>query len=98
MPKGFLPLQDTGLITAVTEAGTDVSFDEMQRRQRAVEDLIRDDPDVVGVVSVIGVSPAQLTPNAGRLTITLKPRERARAWSAPIIDRLQDARSPASPA
>ena len=34
MPKGFLPLQDTGLITAVTEAGTDVSFDEMQRLQR----------------------------------------------------------------
>ena len=34
MPKGFLPLQDTGLITAVTEAGTDVSFAEMQRRQQ----------------------------------------------------------------
>ena len=40
IPKGFLPLQDTGLITAVTEAGTDVSFTEMQRRQRLVEDAI----------------------------------------------------------
>src|SRR5207342_1834740 len=56
VPKGFLPLQDTGLITAVTEAGTDVSFAEMQRRQRLVEDAIRTDPDVTGVVSVIGVS------------------------------------------
>ena len=46
MPKGFLPLQDTGLITAVTEAGPSVSFDEMQRRQHLVEDAIRKDPDV----------------------------------------------------
>ena len=57
MPKGFLPLQDTGLITAVTEAGTDVSFAEMQRLQAQVEAAIRADPDVAGVVSVIGVSP-----------------------------------------
>ena len=75
VPKGFLPLQDTGLITAVTEAGTDVSFTEMQRRQRVVEDAIRADPDVTGVVSVIGVSPINATPNTGRLTITLKPRD-----------------------
>ena len=67
VPKGFLPLQDTGLITAVTEAGTDVSFTEMQRRQRVVEDAIRADPDVTGVVSVIGVSPINATPNTGRL-------------------------------
>jgi multidrug efflux pump len=46
VPKGFLPLQDTGLITAVTEAGTDVSFTEMQHRQRLVEDAIRADADV----------------------------------------------------
>ncbi|MFZ0348373.1 MAG: efflux RND transporter permease subunit, partial [Pseudolabrys sp.] len=75
VPKGFLPLQDTGLITAVTEAGTDVSFTEMQRRQRVVEDAIRADPDVTGVVSVIGVSPINATPNTGRLSITLKPRD-----------------------
>ena len=59
MPKGFLPLQDTGLITAVTEAGADVSFEAMQRQQRQVEDIVRADPDVTGVVSVLGVSPAQ---------------------------------------
>ncbi len=46
IPKGFLPLQDTGLIFAVMEGGEDVSFTEMQRLRGAVEDAIRKDPDV----------------------------------------------------
>jgi multidrug efflux pump len=91
VPKGFLPLQDTGLITAVTEAGTDVSFIEMQRRQRLVEDAIRADPDVTGVVSVIGVSPINATPNAGRLAISLKPRDERRAHIDEIVARLKHA-------
>jgi len=91
MPKGFLPLQDTGLITAVTEAGTDVSFNEMQRRQNEVESIIRTDADVTGVVSVIGVSPLNATPNAGRLAITLKPRNARSARVDAIIARLKDA-------
>jgi multidrug efflux pump len=91
MPKGFLPLQDTGLITAVTEAGTDVSFAEMQRRQNEVEAIIRTDADVTGVVSVIGVSPLNATPNAGRLAITLKPRDQRSARVDAIIARLKDA-------
>jgi multidrug efflux pump len=91
VPKGFLPLQDTGLITAVTEAGTDVSFTEMQRRQRLVEDAIRADPDVTGVVSVIGVSPINATPNAGRLAISLKPRDERRAHIDEIVARLKRA-------
>ena len=89
IPKGFLPLQDTGLITAVTEAGTDVSFTEMQRRQRVVEDAIRSDPDVTGVVSVIGVSPINATPNAGRLAITLKQRDDRKAPVDEIVARLK---------
>jgi multidrug efflux pump len=89
VPKGFLPLQDTGLITAVTEAGTDVSFTEMQRRQRVVEDVIRADPDVTGVVSVIGVSPINATPNAGHLAITLKPRDDRSAHVDEIVTRLK---------
>ncbi|MGA7002061.1 MAG: efflux RND transporter permease subunit [Pseudolabrys sp.] len=91
IPKGFLPLQDTGLITAVTEAGTDVSFTEMQRRQRVVEDAIRSDPDVTGVVSVIGVSPINATPNAGRLAITLKQRDDRKAPVDEIVARLKRA-------
>src|SRR5262245_15334197 len=91
VPKGFLPLQDTGLITAITEAGTDVSFTEMQRRQRLVEDAIRADPDVTGVVSVIGVNPINPTPNAGRLAISLKPRDERRAHIDEIVARLKGA-------
>ncbi len=90
MPKGFLPLQDTGLITAVTEAGTDVSFEAMQRLQRQVEDVIRADPDVTGVVSVLGVSPLNATPNAGRIAISLKPRDERKDLVGTIIARLQD--------
>ncbi len=91
IPKGFLPLQDTGLITAVTEAATDISFTEMQRLQRQVEDTIRGDPDVTGVVSVIGVSPINATPNAGRLAITLKPRDERSDRVDAIIARLKQA-------
>jgi multidrug efflux pump len=91
VPKGFLPLQDTGLITAITQAGPDVSFDEMARRQHAVEDAVRADPDVTGVVSVIGVSPLNATPNSGWLTITLKPRDERSDLVGAIIDRLKRA-------
>jgi multidrug efflux pump len=91
IPKGFLPLQDTGQITAVTEAGVDVSFTEMQRRQTQIEAIVRADPDVAGVVSLVGVSPLNATPNAGRLAISLKPREERAARVAAIVDRLKDA-------
>ncbi len=90
VPKGFLPLQDTGLITAVTEAGTEVSFGEMQRLQKLVADRMRQDPDVTGIASVVGVSPLNATPNAGRLVITLKPRGERRAVVTEIIDRLKE--------
>ncbi len=73
VPKGFLPPQDTGLIFAVSEAGTEVSFDQMQRLQAQVEAAIKKDPDVNGVVSIIGVSRMNPTPNAGRLAIMLRP-------------------------
>src|SRR5947209_1986234 len=91
MPKGFLPLQDTGLITAVTEAGTEVSFAEMQRLQKLVSDRIRQDPDVTGVISVVGVSPLNATPNAGRLSITLRPRGERNVVVSDIIARFKRA-------
>ncbi len=73
-PKGFLPQQDTGLVTAVLEAGPEVSFTEMSRLQEVVATEIRKDPDVAGVVSVVGVSGVNATPNAGHMKITLRPR------------------------
>ncbi|HTQ81801.1 MAG TPA: efflux RND transporter permease subunit, partial [Pseudolabrys sp.] len=91
VPKGFLPQQDTGLITAITEAGTDVSFDTMQRLQKQVEDAIRADPDVTGVVSVTGVSPINPTPNAGHLSINLRARDSRSSSVSEIVARLQDA-------
>jgi multidrug efflux pump len=91
IPKGFLPLQDTGQITAVTEAGVDVSFTEMQRKQAQIEQIVRADPDVAGVVSLVGVSPLNATPNAGRLAISLKPREDRVARVAAIVERLKAA-------
>ena len=89
VPKGFLPQQDNGLITAVSEAGPEVSFAEMQRLQLAVAEKIRKDPDVAGVVAVIGVNTFNATPNAGHLMITLKPRVERSVRLDEIIDRLQ---------
>ena len=94
IPKGFLPLQDTGLIYAVMEGGQDVSFAEMQRLRGVIETAIRKDPDVTGVVSVIGVTPLNATPNAGRLAITLRPRDERKASVTQVIDRLRTAVSP----
>src|ERR1700754_2422734 len=89
VPKGFLPLQDTGLITAVTEAGTEVSFAEMQRLQNTVADNLRKDPDVEGIVSVVGVSAVNPTTNVGRLVMTLKPRGERRDDIAVAVARLK---------
>jgi multidrug efflux pump len=91
IPKGFLPPQDTGLINAVTEGGPEVSFEEMQRLQTRVVEAIKQDPDVTGAVSVIGVSPMNPTPNAGHLAITLKPRDERRAFVTEVVDRLRAA-------
>ncbi|ACB96491.1 efflux RND transporter permease subunit [Beijerinckia indica] len=89
IPKGFLPAEDTGLITAIVEASPTVSFDEMGRLQSKIVETIRADPDVADVVSVTGVSILNATPNAGHLTIVLRPRESGRANAAEIIDRLR---------
>ncbi len=89
IPKGFLPLQDTGLIFAVMEGGQEVSFSEMQRLQGAVETEIRKDPEVTGVVSVVGVTPLNATPNAGRLAITLRSRDVRKTPVTEVITRLQ---------
>jgi multidrug efflux pump len=90
VPKGFLPLQDTGLIQAVMEAGPEVSFTEMVKLQDKAADAIRSDPDVEGAVTVVGVSSLNPTPNAGHLKVTLKPRDVRKANVSAIIDRLKE--------
>jgi multidrug efflux pump len=89
VPKGFLPAQDTGLIFAVSEAGTEVSFVQMQQLQGQIEDAIKRDPDVDGLVSILGVSRMNPTPNAGRLAITLRPRDGRVATIDDIVARLK---------
>ncbi|SIO54884.1 multidrug efflux pump [Bradyrhizobium erythrophlei] len=88
-PKGFLPLQDTASITAVTEAGPDVSFAEMQSRQTTAAAAIQSDPDVIGVVSVIGAGSVNPTTNVGRLVMTLRPRGERRDDVSAVIARLR---------
>jgi multidrug efflux pump len=90
VPKGFLPLQDTGLIQGVMEAGPEVSFAEMVKMQERVAETVRADPDVEGVVTVVGVSSLNPTPNAGHLKITLKPRDAREDTVGTIIDRLKE--------
>jgi multidrug efflux pump len=89
-PKGFLPLQDTASITAVTETGADVSFAEMQNRQTQAADAIKADPDVTGVVSVIGAGSVNPTTNVGRLVMTLKPRGQRRDDVSVVVARLKE--------
>jgi multidrug efflux pump len=93
-PKGFLPLQDIASITAVTQAGPDVSFAEMKTRQAVVAAAIQTDPDVIGVVSVIGAGPVNPTTNVGKLVLSLKPRGKRRDDVAAIVERLKEKVAP----
>ncbi|MES1171709.1 MAG: multidrug efflux RND transporter permease subunit [Bacteroidota bacterium] len=88
IPKGFFPLQDTGLVIGVSEAALDTSFPRMMDRQRALSEAILADPDVQSVASFIGADGTNPTPNSGRLSITLKPR-RQRAAMNEVVARLQ---------
>ncbi|MBV9539124.1 MAG: efflux RND transporter permease subunit, partial [Acidisphaera sp.] len=74
VPKGFLPQQDTGVITAVTEAAQSISIPRMSELQTRAASVVEVDPAVSGVVSFVGVGTINPTPNTGRLTIALKPR------------------------
>ncbi len=87
IPKGFFPQQDTGLITAASEAGQDISFADMKRHQEQLGDIVRADPDVATVAMAIGGSGGAL--NTGRMFITLKPRSERKSSAQQIIARLR---------
>jgi multidrug efflux pump len=88
MPKGFLPLQDTGLITVTTEAPQDVSFRRMSELQRQVAEVVAQDPDVVSVTSVAGAGTINAASNTGRITAVLRPRADRDADVTGIMQRL----------
>jgi multidrug efflux pump len=89
VPKGFFPQQDTGMILGVSEAPPDVSFPRMMQLQRALADVVLADPDVQSVASFIGSDGTNPTTNSGRMSITLKPRDRRAASADEIIARLR---------
>ncbi len=89
IPKGFFPVQDTGLIQGISEAAPSVSFGAMAQRQQELGAAILKDPDVVSLSSFIGVDGTNTTLNSGRLLINLKPREQRNTSASDVIRRLE---------
>src|SRR5229473_185538 len=88
VPKGFLPIQDTGVIVVTTDAEPGISFHRMVRLQARAAEIALGDPDVAGVDSFVGVGLVNSTPNTGRMTIVLKRRAQRTATAAEIARRL----------
>ena len=88
VPKGFFPVQDTGLIQALTEADQSVSFQSMYQRQQDLAAAILKNPDVDVLSSFIGVDGNNITLNAGRMFISLKPKSERSSTVSDIIRRL----------
>jgi len=89
IPKGFFPVQDTGLIQGISEAPQSVSFSAMTTRQQALTDEIMKDPAVESLTSFIGIDGNNTTLNSGNLLINLKPKSE-RDNQQVVIDRLQE--------
>jgi multidrug efflux pump len=89
IPKGFFPIQDTGVIQGVTQAAEAISFDQMADHQQALAKAILTDPDVESLSSFIGVDGSNVTLNSGRFLINLKPHDKRKATASEIIRRLQ---------
>jgi len=89
IPKGFFPIQDTGVIQGVSEAAQTVSFAEMSRLQRSLTSVILKDPAVDSLSSFIGIDGTNTTLNSGRVLINLKPLNQRTGSASDVIRRLQ---------
>ena len=89
VPKGFFPVQDTGVILGISEAPETISFVGMSARQQRLTKIILEDPDVVSLSSFIGIDGTNPTLNTGRIQINLKPLEERHLSANDIIRRLQ---------
>jgi multidrug efflux pump len=89
VPKGFFPVQDTGVIQGISEAPQSVSFEAMAERQQALARAILRDPAVQSLSSFIGVDGTNVTLNSGRMLINLKPLEERGLHASDVIRRLQ---------
>jgi multidrug efflux pump len=89
VPKGFFPVQDTGVILGISDAPQTVSFSSMAERQQKLAQVILKDPAVDSLSSFIGIDGVNTTPNTGRVQINLKPRNQRKETASAIIRRLQ---------
>jgi multidrug efflux pump len=89
IPKGFFPIQDTGVIQGVSEAAQSVSFPEMSRQQQQLTKIILQDPAVDNLSSFIGIDGTNTTLNSGRILINLKPLATRKISASDVIRRLQ---------
>jgi multidrug efflux pump len=89
VPKGFFPVQDTGVIMGISDAPESVSFSSMAERQQRLAAAVLKDPDVASLSSFIGVDGTNTTPNSGRIQINLKPKDERTEDASAIIQRLQ---------
>ncbi|MDB6146158.1 MAG: mdtC 2 [Pseudomonas sp.] len=89
VPKGFFPVQDTGVIQGISEAPQSVSFAAMSDRQQSLAKIILQDPSVASLSSYIGVDGDNATLNSGRMLINLKPHNQRDLTATQIIQRLQ---------
>jgi multidrug efflux pump len=90
IPKGFFPLQDTGVVQAISEAPQSVSYAAMAARQQELASAILKDPDVESLSSFIGVDGTNTTLNSGRLLINLKPHSQRDSDITTVMQRLKD--------
>ncbi len=89
VPKGFFPVQDTGVIQGISEAPQSTSFAAMSERQQALSRVILQDPAVQSLSSYIGVDGDNATLNSGRMLINLKPHGERDVTATDVIKRLQ---------
>ena len=89
IPKGFFPVQDTGVILGISEAPQSISFAAMAERQQALAKVVLQDPAVESLSSFIGIDGTNATLNSGRILVNLRPLELRRVSATEIIRRLQ---------
>jgi len=89
IPKGFFPIQDTGVIQGISEGAQTISFTEMSREQQQLTQVILQDPAVDSLSSFIGVDGTNTTLNSGRILINLKPLAARKINATDVIARLQ---------